>query len=95
MSKIKDSLILKLIIAVAIGIVLGSIVGEGPIEILLTIKYVVGQFIFFCVPLVIIGFIAPAITNLKTNASKMLIISRCSFVINSFRLCINTTLKYS
>ena len=72
MSKIKDNLILKLVIAVIIGIILGSVVGEGFIEILLTIKHVVGQFIFFCVPLVIVGFIAPAITNLKSNASKML-----------------------
>lgn len=72
MSKLKDNLIVKLVIAVIIGIILGSMVGEGFIEILLTIKYVVGQFIFFCVPLVIIGFIAPAITNLKSNASKML-----------------------
>lgn len=73
MSKVKDNLIVKLVIAVIIGIILGSMVGEGFIEILLTIKHVVGQFIFFCVPLVIIGFIAPAITNLKSNASKMLI----------------------
>ena len=72
MAKLKDNLLIKLLIAVAIGIILGVVVGEGLIEILLTIKYVVGQFIFFCVPLVIIGFIAPAITNLKTNASKML-----------------------
>ncbi|WFA08636.1 dicarboxylate/amino acid:cation symporter [Tissierella sp. Yu-01] len=72
MSKLKDNLIVKLLVAVIIGIILGSVVGEGLIEILLTIKYIVGQFIFFCVPLVIIGFIAPAITSLKSNASKML-----------------------
>jgi Na+/H+-dicarboxylate symporter len=93
MSKIKDSLILKLIIAVAIGIVLGSIVGEGPIEILLTIKYVVGQFIFFCVPLVIIGFIAPAITNLKSNASKMLMAALAIAYISSVGAALLSTVS--
>ena len=37
-----------------------------------TIKYILNQVIVFCVPLIIIGFIAPSITRLGTNASKML-----------------------
>ncbi len=74
MSKIKDSLIVKLLAGVFVGIILGLMLGRGPIKIILTVKEVLGQFIFFCVPLVIIGFIAPAITNLKSNASKMLLV---------------------
>ena len=72
MGKIKDNLIVKLLLAVAIGIVLGLIVNESIIGVLITLKYVLGQFIFFCVPLIIIGFITPSITGLKSNASKML-----------------------
>ena len=72
MGKIKDNLIIKLLLAVAIGIILGLIVGENIIGIIITAKYILGQFIFFCVPLVIIGFIAPSITGLQSNASKML-----------------------
>ncbi|MDD4726381.1 MAG: dicarboxylate/amino acid:cation symporter [Tissierellia bacterium] len=72
MSKLKDNMVVKLLVAIVIGIILGSIVGEGAIGILLTIKYIAGQFIFFCVPLVIVGTIASSITNLKSNASKML-----------------------
>ncbi len=75
MSKIKDSLIVKLLAGVFVGIILGLMLGRGPIQIILTVKEVLGQFIFFCVPLVIIGFIAPAITNLKSNASKMLLVT--------------------
>ncbi len=75
MSKIKDSLIVKLLAGVFVGIILGLMLGRGPIKIILTVKEVLGQFIFFCVPLVIIGFIAPAITNLKSNASKMLLVT--------------------
>ena len=72
MSKLKDNMVVKLLVAIVIGIILGSIVGEGAIGILMTIKYIAGQFIFFCVPLVIVGTIASSITNLKSNASKML-----------------------
>ena len=72
MGKIKDNLIVKLLLAVVIGIVLGLIVNENIIGIIVTAKYILGQFIFFCVPLIIIGFITPSITSLKSNASKML-----------------------
>lgn len=72
MSKIKDSLILKLVLAIIIGLGLGLVVNESIIGVIQSIKHVVGQFIFFCVPLIIIGFIAPSITGLKSNASKML-----------------------
>lgn len=93
MGKLKDNLILKLLIAVVIGIILGVSVGEGPIEILLTIKYIVGQFIFFCVPLVIIGFITPAITNLKSNASKMLMAALAIAYISSVGAALLSTLS--
>lgn len=73
MKKLKDNLIVKLLIGIVIGIILGSVVGEGVIQVLLTIKHLAGQFIFFCIPLVIIGFIAPAIINLQTDATKMLV----------------------
>lgn len=72
MGKIKDNLIIMLLLAVAIGVGLGLVVNESLIGIIMTIKHIVGQFIFFCVPLIIIGFITPSITGLKSNASKML-----------------------
>ena len=37
-----------------------------------TVKYVLNQLIVFCVPLIIIGFIAPSITKLGNNASRLL-----------------------
>ena len=41
-------------------------------HVIVTIKYILNQVIVFCVPLIIIGFIAPSITRLGNNASKML-----------------------
>lgn len=41
-------------------------------NVVVTIKQVLGQIITFCVPLIVIGFIAPSITKLGHNASRML-----------------------
>ena len=41
-------------------------------NIVVTVKYILGQLINFCVPLIVIGFIAPSITKLGNNASRML-----------------------
>lgn len=72
MSKIRDNLIVLLILAVIIGMGVGLIANESIIEIIMTLKHIIGQFVFFCVPLIIIGFITPSITGLKSEASKML-----------------------
>ncbi|MFX0548590.1 dicarboxylate/amino acid:cation symporter [Hathewaya histolytica] len=72
MKKIFNSLIFKLLISVAIGIILGLIVNTEIITIIVTFKHILGQVIFFMVPLIIIAFIAPSIASLKINASKLL-----------------------
>ena len=73
MEKKGDTLIIKLILGVIIGLCVGLFVNEQVISIILPIKFFLGQLIFFIVPFIIIGFIAPAITQLKSNASKMLV----------------------
>lgn len=72
MAKLRDNLIVKLLLGVFLGIIIGLVSNETFIKGIITIKYILGQFIFFCVPLIIIGFIAPSITSLQSNASKML-----------------------
>ena len=44
----------------------------GILNVVVTLKYILGQLINFCVPLIIIGFIAPSITKLGNSASRML-----------------------
>ncbi|WP_343101168.1 dicarboxylate/amino acid:cation symporter [Romboutsia sp. MSSM.1001216sp_RTP31141st1_G3_RTP31141_220114] len=72
MKKIFDSLIFKLVLAVTIGLIVGFISSESVINVIVTLKYVLGQVIFFSVPLIIIGFIAPSIAKLRHNASQLL-----------------------
>lgn len=64
--------ILKLMMGIAVGVVLGLFGNESVMEVVCTLKHVLGQFIFYTVPLVIIAFIAPSITRLQHNANKML-----------------------
>ena len=66
------ALIIQLLIGIAAGVVIGLMANETVIEFMATIKHVLGQLIFYSVPLVIIGFIAPSITRLGQNANKML-----------------------
>ena len=72
MKKITGSLPFRLLLGVVIGILVGQIANESVMNIVVTIKYILNQVIVFCVPLIVIGFIAPSITRLGNNASKML-----------------------
>lgn len=72
MKKVFDSLIFKLVLAVVIGLLIGFYAPASFMNIIVTLKYILGQVIFFAVPLIIIGFIAPSIAKLKSNASKLL-----------------------
>lgn len=72
MKKMLDSLIVKLLLGVFLGVFIGLYAGEKVILLVATVKYLLGQIIFFVVPIIILGFITPAIAKLKSNASKML-----------------------
>ena len=72
MKKFLTSLPAKLLLGIVVGIVIGLVVPESVMAVLLPIKNIMGQLISFVVPLIIIGFIAPSITKLGGNASKLL-----------------------
>lgn len=72
MKKFFTSLPAKLLLGIIVGIVVGLVVPESVMAVLVPIKNIMGQLINFIVPLIVIGFIAPSITKLGNNASKML-----------------------
>ena len=72
MKKFLYSLPMRLLICAALGIILGQYLPEVAMNFVVTVKYVLNQLIVFCVPLIIIGFIAPSITKLGNNASRLL-----------------------
>ena len=72
MKKLFDSLPFRLLLGIAVGILCGLVFPESVMKVVVTLQYIMGQLITFCVPLIIIGFIAPSITRLGANASRLL-----------------------
>jgi Na+/H+-dicarboxylate symporter len=83
MKKFLTSLPVRLLFAVVIGLLLGfwtsgglglisPSVSKAIINIIVTVNEILGQLIFFCVPLIIIGFVASSIIKLGADASKLL-----------------------
>ncbi len=69
---ILGSLPVRLLLGVLLGMGIGLSAGESVMQVILTVKSLLGSLINFCVPLIIIGFIAPSITRLGQHASVML-----------------------
>ena len=72
MRKLLSNTTLRLLLGVLGGVVLGLFASESLIAVVLPIKHILGQVIFFLIPLIIFGFITPSITRLKKNASRLL-----------------------
>ena len=72
MKKFMSSLPAKLLLGIFVGIVIGLVAPESVMKVLVPVKNIMGQVINFIVPLIVIGFIAPSITKLGNNATKLL-----------------------
>jgi len=70
--KLFKSLPFRLLLGIVLGMLLGLVLPRSVMVIVVTVKYILGQLINFCVPLIIIGFIAPSITKLGNSATRML-----------------------
>ena len=77
------SLIIKLLAGIVAGALIGMLLGANAdagfvkycMNVVVSLKHLFGQVIFFLVPLVIVGFITPAIIRLGENASRMLFVA--------------------
>lgn len=66
------SLPFRLLVGVVLGILGGLFANSAVMNVVVSLNYIISQLIMFCVPLIIIGFIAPSITTLGQNASRIL-----------------------
>lgn len=71
----KMGLLPKLIIAIILGILLGSFGPRWLVQIFATFNGIFGNFLGFSIPLIIIGFVAPGIGDLGAGAGKLLAIT--------------------
>ncbi len=72
LKQVVTSLPFILLVAVAAGLGIGSVASAEVIAVVATIGDVLRQVIVFCVPLIIVGFIAPSIAKLGENVSRIL-----------------------
>ena len=72
MKKFFTSTIVQLLAGVIAGILLGTVANEQAMYVVVSVKHILGQLIFFMVPLIILGFVAPSIARLKNNVGGML-----------------------
>lgn len=70
--KIFSSLPFRLVLGLAVGIVIGLVANAAVMQVLVTVQSLLGALIMFCIPLIIIGFIAPSIAKLGGSASRLL-----------------------
>ena len=75
MKSIKIGLLGKIIIAMALGVGLGIIVPEWIVRIFLTFNGIFSQFLGFIIPLIILGLVTPAISDIGKTAGKMVLIT--------------------
>ena len=72
MKKLFDNLPFRLLLGIITGVILGQVFPESVMKVVVTLQYIKGPLITFCLPLIIICFIAPSITKLGKNASRLL-----------------------
>ena len=75
MKKLKIGLLGKILIAIALGIGFGLIAPAWLVRIFLTFNGIFSQFLGFAIPLIIVGLVAPAISDIGKTAGKMLLVT--------------------
>ena len=75
MKKLKIGLLGKILTAIALGVGLGLIAPAWMVRIFLTFNGIFSQFLGFAIPLIIVGLVAPAISDIGKAAGKMLLIT--------------------
>lgn len=75
MKRLFSNLLFKVFIAIVLGIVFGLYLPESVNRIFTTFNSFFGQFLNFAIPLIIMGLIMPAISDLGKGAGKLLLLT--------------------
>ncbi len=73
--KIKINLLLKIVIAIGMGIILGQFLPLPITRIFVTFNSIFSNFLSFIIPLIILGLVTPAIADVGKGAGKLLLIT--------------------
>lgn len=72
MKKLLNNTIVKLLLGVIAGLLIGPYLTEGLLQFVLSSRHILGQIILFLVPLIILGFVVSSITKLSHNSAKVI-----------------------
>lgn len=72
MKKLLNNTIVKLLLGVIVGLLIGPYLTEGLLQFVLSSRHILGQIILFLVPLIILGFVVSSITKLSHNSAKVI-----------------------
>ena len=75
LKKIKVNLLVKILIAILLGILAGQFFPIWLGRFFATFNAIFSQFLGFLIPLLIVGFVAPAIAEIGSSAGKMLVLT--------------------
>lgn len=72
---VKLGLLPRVLIAMALGVAVGFVSPQWLARIFVTFNLIFSEFLGFVIPLLIVGFVAPAISEIGRNAGKMLVVT--------------------
>ncbi len=75
MKTLRIGLLPRILIAIALGILLGNLFTLPLVRIFVTFNSIFGQFLKFMVPLIIVGLVTPAIADIGHAAGKLLVVT--------------------
>ncbi len=71
----KIPLLLRVVIAIVLGILLGNVLPLWCVRLFVTFNSVFSNFLSFLIPLIIVGLVTPAIADIGKSAGKLLLIT--------------------
>ncbi|RHE95279.1 dicarboxylate/amino acid:cation symporter [Bacteroides intestinalis] len=75
MKKLHIGLLPRIIIAIALGILLGNFLPGGMVRFFITFNGIFSEFLNFSIPLIIVGLVTVAIADIGKDAGKLLLIT--------------------
>jgi Na+/H+-dicarboxylate symporter len=73
--KLKIGLLPRIIIAIVLGLLFGMVFPASVVRFFVTFNSIFASFLFFCIPLIILGLVAPGIADLGKSAGRLLAIT--------------------
>ena len=71
----KFGLLPRIIIAIAMGLLIGNVLPESGVRVFVTFNALFSQFLDFLIPLIIVGLVVPAIADIGRSAGKLLLLT--------------------